>query len=182
MHFTISKLKLQNDDLTNIQLEAFSDNVCCWSTITYMSNVKFVYHLWQNRKTLGCGNAICDPKIQSPYCTHSKYSYEKYSFGNLNYKIFYFLKKMSNLNYLCGNLLNQKVFNIFNVMKGQGYNLLCGKNDSYYILEDAYNNYIIMFHNIEYSNELNKLNAYIVKKYNIKRIFKNTNIIDRIDD
>lgn len=63
MHFTTYKLKLYDEDLANIKLEAFSENVCCWSTTTYMSNLRFIYHLWQNKHTLGCGHAYGDPKI-----------------------------------------------------------------------------------------------------------------------
>lgn len=84
-------------DRANIRLIGFTENVMCWATKGYETTNKFVFHLWQNAKTLGRGDVYGDPTEQTPYCTHSKNHWDNYADDDENYQQFWYLKRLEHL-------------------------------------------------------------------------------------
>ena len=73
------KYAFTDEDRERVWVFDFTEHVVVWATRDYETTNKFVYHLWQNAKTLGRGDVYGDPTEQTPYCTHSKNHWDDYS-------------------------------------------------------------------------------------------------------
>ena len=182
---SVQKYAITDKDRKDIKLVGFSEHVMCWSTKGYETTNKFIFQLWQNEKTLGRGDVYGNPTQQTPYCTHSKQHWDDYSDGDPNYEQYWFLKKPDDdLTYVEGDLSNENVVHIFNSMKGLGRYLLIAMNDSNEDFLDKFDLEFDDFSNLEYGNEVKKINNKILdiihKKYNndVNKILSTVDIID----
>ena len=128
---SVQKYQILPEDRKNISLFASTEHVMCWATKTYKSTNKLVFQLWQNAETLGNGGVWGDPSEQTPFCTHSKAEWEKYSGGDPEYTQFWYLEKPEGeFDWTPGDLSKPNVAKIFNAMKGKGPELILGLDDT----------------------------------------------------
>lgn len=154
------KYAITDSDRKKIRLVGFTESVMCWCTEGYETTNKFIFQLWQNDKTLGRGDVYGDPKHQTPYCTHSKEHWDDYANEYEKYQQFWFIERpdnrmtyayeefmemhdnakelLKNVNLQIGDLTNENVVYMFNLMKGLGPDGLIAMNDTGNDLLDRY--------------------------------------------
>ena len=160
------KYAFTEEDRKRIRVFDFTEHVAVWATRDYETTNKFVYHLWQNAKTLGRGDVYGDPTDQTPYCTHSKNHWDDYSknFGE-DYTQYWFLERVGGVPLQKGDLDNPSVVAAFNAMRGKGSKLLIAMNDSGLDFLDRDDDKIRNdeIEDLPYGSEVKRLNDEVVK-------------------
>lgn len=127
---SVARYQITDEDLNNIGILGSSKHVVVWYTRTFESTNKFVFQLWQNAETMDRGDAYGDRLSQSPYCTHAKNHWDRYSGGRRDYMQYWYLRKLQGVAYPTGDLSNPGVATAFNEMEGFGPGLIIAMNDT----------------------------------------------------
>jgi hypothetical protein len=128
LEFDVKKMALDPEDRKRIKLLGSEGDYELWQLEEYSTTNKFVFHLWQNIRTLGRGDVYGDPSVQTPYCTHSKQHWDSYAKGCNPYRQYWVL--MAGGCSASGDLMDKTVASHFMELKGRGAEVLICMNDT----------------------------------------------------